>query len=201
METLAIRRNRGFTLIEILVVLVIMMIMMGIAVVGFVDWGRGGGMRAAVLNFRNTFSQARGHAITHRERAQLRYGNLPPPPPPGTPPGPPPVGTPPWRGYYYVTTKDGAVIGTTNVLPEGVVISNVNPDVGWPFDESFVEFTLDGSCAKDANGDGSSGDEWWMGNTRRVTFFEGGRRASSTNFLSATLEMYRAQGSIKRIDE
>lgn len=191
---LAGRQRGGFTLIEILVVIAIMIIMMGIAMFGFVDWGRGQGIRTSVLNFRNTFSHARQHAITHRVRTQLHYGNMPPP---GPPPGP---GTPPWRGYYYVSTEDDGILGTTNVFPEGVIISNGAPIVVGPYVEALVEFKLDGSCALDTDGDGP-GDEWNFGSHRSLYIIEGGRSLTTTNYLQAQLTIFRHQGSIKRADE
>lgn len=165
-----------------LVVVLLMMIMMGMAVFAFVDLGRGAKLRAAVLEFRGAIAHARQYAITYRVPTFLRYGNVAPP---GTPPG-----TPPNRGYYVVSTGTvSAVIGITNFLHEGLLVSNVPPVTSWVF-----RFKPDGSCVSD--GDGLSGTvDWEFDVERHLKLWEVGRGVSS---LSSTLRVIRATGSVIR---
>jgi prepilin-type N-terminal cleavage/methylation domain-containing protein len=174
-------RRKGFTLIEILVVLAIMMIMMGMAMFAFVDWGRGAKLRTAVTNFRTAFTHTRQHTVTHRRRTALLYGNAAPP---GSPPG-----TPPNRGWYAIANPVDGLMGVTNYLPEGIIITN-EPGI----DSWALRFKLDGSCDSDCDDDGSSGDDW-TGNQRKILLIEGGR---GTNALIYTVQVFRLTGTIQK---
>jgi type II secretory pathway pseudopilin PulG len=170
MDRLRECRRGGFTLIEILVVLAIMMMMMAMAMFAFVDFGRGAKMRAGALSFRSAFNGARQHAITHRTRTYLFYGNTPSP----------------MRGYYVVSNAANGVMGSTNFMPVGVVFSNQTES--WAF-----QFKLDGSCPYDSDDNPATTD--WIMNQRAVAIVEGGR---GTNSLATSVQVFRLTGTIQR---
>lgn len=87
----------GFTLIELMVVMTIMAIMMGVAMVGFSDWGRGTGMQGATMNVKSSIALARQWAITHRKKTTIVCTN-----------------------NYYVISCGVDNVGGTNYLPEGL---------------------------------------------------------------------------------
>jgi len=188
MAKLASRRRGGFTLIELLVVVLLMMIMMGTAMFAFLDLGRGAKMRAAVLDFRTAFLQARQHSITYRVPVFLIYGNVRLPGAPTTEPFN--------RGYYVVKTNLlSEPIGMTNYLAEGVLVSNVPPVTSWVF-----RFRSDGSCTENCDGIDSTQD--WVplsiNYERNVKLYETGRDG---NYLCATVRVIRMTGAIaKRSD-
>jgi len=118
------RPRGGFTLIELLMVMVIIAMMMSIAVVGFMDMGRGAGVRASTLTMQSSLNQARQNAITYRMRTVLFYSNLTTD-----------VDMP--RGFYVISTNN-VTIGATNFLSNGIIFTNPGSD--------RYEFDLDGSC-------------------------------------------------------
>lgn len=173
METLKHRTRQGFTLIEILMVLAIMMLMMGMAMFAFVDWGRGAKMRAAALNFRAAFNQARQHAITYRVRTHLIYGNTPPP----------------GRGFYYLSNAADGVMGTTNYTADGVVFTNLDGVTSLN-----LEFKLDGSCDSDCDDIPATLD--WVGNQRKIVIFEGSRVGGT--YIASTMQVFQLTGTIQK---
>ena len=100
--------KRGFTLLELITVMAIMMILMGMAMLAFVDWGRGAAMRSALMSVRTALSQARQHAVTYRVPTCILCTNS----------------ASPLRGYYLVTNRTDGIIGTTNYLPEGIAFGD-----------------------------------------------------------------------------
>ena len=88
----------GVTLIELLMVMVIMAIVMAVSVPAFNSMGKGSDLRGAVTAVRNTISQSRQWAITHREQITFCYN----------------------ASNYYVTNTAGVLIQDTNTLPRAV---------------------------------------------------------------------------------
>jgi prepilin-type N-terminal cleavage/methylation domain-containing protein len=66
-------RQRGFTLVELLVVIGIMGVLLGLIMPAFTGLGRGANMRSAVMQLRSTIALARQWAITHREKTYVVF--------------------------------------------------------------------------------------------------------------------------------
>ena len=123
--------RQAFTLIELMAVLVIMVIIMGVAVGGFLSWGKSAGMRGSVLNVKSSMDLARQRAITFRERTTFTYGN---------------TTNFPIRGWYTVKRPAKGnpsvlkLIGVTNYVADGVIFANSSE---MPY--SFT-YRMDGTC-------------------------------------------------------
>ena len=120
--------KQSFTLIELLVVMGLMLSMMALAMVAFVDWGRGTGMRTSVRNMKSTLVLARQWAITHRAPTTFAYSN---------------TVSPPQLGWYTTTimvSNQTVMIGNTNYLTKGVVFESAA--------DQRIKFNIDGTCDK-----------------------------------------------------
>ena len=100
LETESNRRGscRAITLIELLMVMVIMAIVMAVSVPAFNSMGRGSDLRGSVSSVRNTLSQSRQWAITHRESVTFGYN----------------------ASNYYVNDSTGGPIQSASDLPRAV---------------------------------------------------------------------------------
>jgi prepilin-type N-terminal cleavage/methylation domain-containing protein len=112
----------GFTLIELMAVMVIMAIMMTLAVVAWIDIGRGAAMRSAVLDVQSGLEASRQYAVTRRVHTTFSYFN---------------TGNPE-RGTFTARTN-GVLVGMTNYLENGVVFTN--PSSG------TLVYKFDGRCS------------------------------------------------------
>jgi prepilin-type N-terminal cleavage/methylation domain-containing protein len=113
-------RNRGFTLIEMLVVIVIVGIMVGLALPAVTNLMKSGGVSAASRHVANTLGLARQYAITQRMYTRVVF--------PYTA-----TGTQPdmwYRTYAVVTNRDNTVpagwgyLTKWEYLPPGTVFLN-----------------------------------------------------------------------------
>jgi len=102
----------------------IMVVLMAIAMVSFLQWGRGTAMRSAIIVVKSNLVSARQWAITHRVPTHFICGNT--------------NGVMAQNGFFVVTTNNASsgVIGTINYLQSRVQFSTTND----------ICFMLDGSC-------------------------------------------------------
>jgi prepilin-type N-terminal cleavage/methylation domain-containing protein len=162
------RGRAAFTLLEMLTVIAIMGLIMSIAVVAFVDIGRGAAMRSSVLNVRSGLSSARQYAITHRVRTLFEYGNA--------------SEGGMTNGYYVIANSVSGVIGVTNFVARGICFA----------DSTNVEFALDGSCT----GAGWANTAGYV--TRDVTLYESRPDGTlRPNGMAVTTVVYKLTGRMK----
>jgi len=129
------KHNGGFTLIELLTVMAIMLIIMAMAVGAFLDWGRGSGMRGALIDVKSAMVNTRQKAITERKKTQFVFGNTN-------------TEEKGWFGYYYYLTitnfvKSAGLASSTNYLPTGVIFGDKSYN---EIKGSNIVFKLDGTC-------------------------------------------------------
>ena len=67
------RRNAGFTLLELLTVMVIMFVLMGMGTVAMRGLVRGAGISGAVSNVKAVLTQARQYAVTRQQRTYVIF--------------------------------------------------------------------------------------------------------------------------------
>lgn len=67
------KRKKGFTLVELLVVMGIMVMLMGISTLGLVGIRRGAELRGGARSVRSTLMLARQYAVTKRQEVQVGF--------------------------------------------------------------------------------------------------------------------------------
>jgi general secretion pathway protein H len=67
------KRNKGFTLVELLVVMGIMVLLMGISTMGLMGIRRGAELRGGARSVRSTLMLARQYAVTKRQEVQVGF--------------------------------------------------------------------------------------------------------------------------------
>ena len=178
---------RGFTLLELLTVVAIMSVVMVIGVAGFIDIGRGAGIKSTALNLRASVSHARQYAITKRTQTYFLYGNTN------------------WAagksGYYLFATNRGtsgttnfSVVGITNYTAGGILFGTEDsPPSILPGAPAPIVFDTDGSCVKDGS--------WPNGVTqiKRLIVLTEAKRDGVVRLggLVTTTEVYRLTGRVK----
>jgi Tfp pilus assembly protein FimT len=111
----------AMTLLELLMVMCLMAIVLAVSIPAFNAMGRGSDMRSSVSAVRNTISQSRQWAITHRERVSFCYD----------------------AKNYFVTNISGQYIQASNSLPRAVSFAHSGSI-------STLTFKTDGSLASGA---------------------------------------------------
>lgn len=122
------RRNNltAFTLLELVAVMGVAVILLTLTLPSFTGWNRVSRVRTASAVTCSGVELARSVARTFAKKTEFHIGN---------------VGALPPTAYYAIV-QDGALIGRTNYLPEGLV---------WTGSVDRITFRADGSLAGPAN--------------------------------------------------
>lgn len=131
------RQDKGFTLMEMLVVLAVVAMLLGVSIPFFASFTKGAKLKTAASDLTAILNTARSFAITYRQNYSVVFDSSSAP------------------HSYYIVDNSGQVYGKKYNLPSGTKFSRPSsPEQATTFEADRAVFTSTGGLS------GSSGSVW-----------------------------------------